>query len=156
MKVDLRPLQEKDAYVSVKWRNIPEIWIHTTFSARHEITIEDELRWIRKVLADPTGLRFAILADGEYVGNLYLTDMTNEKAEFHIFIGDLSVWGRGIAKEATSQAIELGRNLGLKRLELRVKEENKAALSIYDKLGFKIAGTEGDFQRMSLNLNSQG
>ena len=156
MKVDLRPLVEEDAYTSVKWRNIPEIWIHTTFSARHEITIEDELRWIRKVLADPTGLRFAIIADGEYVGNLYLTDMTHEKAEFHIFIGDLSVWGRGVAKEATNQAIEFGRNLGLKRLELRVKKENKAAFSIYDKLGFKITGREGDFQRMSLNLNPQG
>ena len=48
MEVKIRPLQDKDAYTSVVWRNIPEIWKMTGSSPDREITIEDELNWIKK------------------------------------------------------------------------------------------------------------
>jgi RimJ/RimL family protein N-acetyltransferase len=154
MKVTIRPLEENDAYTSVKWRNIPELWQYTGSAPDREITIDDELQWIRKVMADPTSRRFAILADGVYVGNTYLTDLTKEKGEYHIFIGDQNYWGQGIARKASELIIDFGREeLGLKTIELGVKRENSAAYHIYQKLGFGEVGKEDGFVRMKLELH---
>lgn len=156
MNITIRPLQEKDAYTSVNWRNDPSIWIHTEFSATRKITIEDELNWIKKVVADKSCRRFAILADSHYIGNTYLTDIDGGEADFHIFIGDKSYWGKGVAKKVSKLVIDFAKNeLGLDRINLGVKSENAAALSIYNSLGFRESGIRDGFVRMSLNLTAQ-
>lgn len=154
MEVKIRPLEEKDAYTSVKWRNIPEIWKYTANSPKKKITIEDELNWIRKVSADPKSKRFAILAEGVYVGNIYLTDIDKYKGEYHVFIGERSYWGKGIAKQASKQIIDYARNeLKLKKVELGVSEENVGAIKLYESLGFKSYGKDKDFIRMKIEFN---
>jgi diamine N-acetyltransferase len=153
MKIKIRPLKEKDAYTSVKWRNIPEIWRYTTFFTDKEITIEDELSWIRKVMSNETCRRFAILADDKYIGNIYLTDIKDKTGEYHIFIGEKEYWGKGIAKEASRLIIEFGKNiLKLKKIELGVRPENKNAMGLYKSLGFKKYGQKKGFIRMKLEL----
>jgi diamine N-acetyltransferase len=151
MEVSLRPLQESDARTSAHWRNNPAIWAHTGSRPDHHITLEEELAWIRRVTADPTGRRFAILADGVYVGNTYLTDIQDGVGEYHIFIGDQEYWGKGIAKQATRQVITYGKDhLKLRRIELRVKPANQAALAIYTSLGFQAVGEDNGFSHMVL------
>lgn len=153
MKIKIRPLEEKDAYTSVKWRNMPEIWTYTAFKADEEVTLHDELNWVRRVTADLSGRRFAIIVDGVYVGNIYLTNIERGKGEYHIFIGEKGYWGRGVGKEATRQIIDYAREvLKLTRIELGVKGENLAALKLYRSLGFKPYSKEGDFVRMAINL----
>lgn len=101
MKVTIRPLIEEDAYTSVKWRNDPEVFKYTGNTYKNEIKIENELEWIRKVTNNPLDYRCAILAEGVYVGNIYLTCIKGGKADYHIFIGDKSYWGKGVAKQAS-------------------------------------------------------
>ena len=105
MQVEIRPLREEDAHVSVRWRNISDIWRYTKFQATRPVTLDDELAWIRQVTADPTCRRFAILADGRYVGNIYLTGIKDGLAEYHVFIGEQDYWGRGVAKAATREIL---------------------------------------------------
>ena len=57
MQVTIRPLIEDDAYTSVKWRNDPEVFKYTGNTYAHEITIESELNWIRKVMSNPNEYR---------------------------------------------------------------------------------------------------
>lgn len=66
---------------------------------RHEITIDNELEWIRKVIANTNDYRCAILVEEVYVGNIYLTDIQEGKAHYHIFIGNKNYWGKGVAKK---------------------------------------------------------
>ncbi|MEK9196101.1 MAG: GNAT family N-acetyltransferase [Patescibacteria group bacterium] len=155
MNITIRPLQEKDAYTSVNWRNDPSIWTHTEFSATRKITIEDELNWIKKVMADKSCRRFAILADSDYIGNTYLTDIDGGGADFHIFIGDKSYWGKGVAKKASKLVIDFAKNeLGLNIINLGVKSDNIPALSIYKSLGFTESGVKDGFLRMKLDLRT--
>lgn len=155
MNITIRPLEENDAQTSVKWRNTPEIWKLTGSKPDHTITIEEELEWIRRVIQDKTCRRFAILADGRYIGNTYLTDMHKGEAEFHIFIGDKSYWGKGIAKRASILVIEYAKNeLNLMKINLGVNPENLPAISIYRALGFKEFDKKDGFVRMSLSLTS--
>ncbi len=153
MDVRIRPLEENDAKVSYAWRNNPNIWKYTGSSPNREITVEDELSWIRKVIQDDTCRRFAILADHVYVGNIYLTDIHDREAEYHIFIGNEEYMGKGIAKEASKLIIEYARNnLKLNSIHLEVRPDNVRAVQLYLSLGFYVAKEDTEFIEMSINL----
>lgn len=138
MKTTIRPLAESDAYVSVKWRNDPQVFKYTGNTYDHEITLDSELAWIRKVMANQDEYRCAIIADDKYVGNIYLTGIHDGQADYHIFIGDRTSWGKGIAAEASRLILRYGFDvLGLDRVNLNVRPDNIAAVSLYDKLGFR-------------------
>ena len=137
MNVTIRPLVEEDAYTSVKWRNDSEVFKFTGNTYKHEIKIENELEWIRKVMANPADYRCTILADDVYVGNIYLTDINDGNAHYHIFIGDKKYWGKGIAKQASLLILEYAFNvLKLDEVYLRVRKENISAYHLYLNLGF--------------------
>lgn len=144
MQVTIRPLQEQDAYTSVKWRNDPEVFKYTGNTYDHIITIQSELDWIHKVVANHNDYRCAILADGVYVGNIYLTDIGDGCATYHIFIGNRDYWGKGVAREASLQIIDYGfKDLKLDKIVLEVKRQNERAIKLYLSLGFVIL-SEGD------------
>lgn len=151
MQVQIRPLQEQDAYTSVQWRNDPEVFKYTGNTYDHEIKIDSELAWIHKVIANPNDYRCAILVDGVYVGNIYLTDIDGEAAEYHIFIGNKDYWGKGVAKQASFLILEYAFTvLKLKSVHLSVRKENKAAVKLYEKLGFRIKSENDDWFYMSI------
>lgn len=151
MKVKIRPLRIEDAYTSVKWRNDSDVFRFTGNTYDHEITIDSELEWIQKAIADPKDYRCAIIADDTYVGNIYLTDIKDSIGHYHIFIGDRSYWGKGIGKEASILIINYGFNeIGLKEIKLRVNKANISALSLYKKLGFKEIDKDEVWFTMSL------
>lgn len=152
MNVRIRPLKEQDAYTSVKWRNDPEVFKFTGNIYNHKITIDNELEWIRKVTANPTDYRCAILVDEVYVGNIYLTDIKEGTAHFHIFIGDKSYWGKGVAKRASLLILEYAFNvLNIKEVLLRVRKENTSAYNLYLRLGFKDVKVDGIWTLMKLS-----
>ena len=152
MNVTIRPLVEEDAYTSVKWRNDPEVFKFTGNTYKTKITIDNELEWIRKVMANPADYRCAILADDVYVGNIYLTDINDGKAQYHIFIGDKKYWGKGIAKQASLLILEYAFNvLKLDEVYPRVRKENTSAYNLYLRLGFKDVMVDGDWTLMTLS-----
>lgn len=154
MHVTIRRLQEQDAYTSVQWRNDPEVFKYTGNTYDHEITIESELGWIRRVISNPNEYRCAILADDKYVGNIYLTDIDGETAEYHIFIGDKNYWGKGVAKQASCLLLNHAFNtLNLKCVHLRVRKVNNAAVKLYNKLGFSVEEEDDDWLFMSRKEN---
>lgn len=152
MEVTIRPLKEEDAFTSVKWRNDPEVFKYTGNTYDHEITIENELEWIRKVIANKNNYRCAILADGVYVGNIYLDDINTLQAHYHIFIGNREYWGKGVAKKASKLIIkEAFSQLTVESIILRVKKENTIAYLLYKSLGFVEQCIDGNWLTMVLN-----
>ena len=152
MEITIRPLQENDAYTSVKWRNDPEVFKYTGNIYDHKITIESELKWIRKVISNHNDYRCAILADGVYVGNIYLTDIDNANAHYHIFIGNKHYWGKGVAKQASRQLLHYAfKQLMLQSVLLRVQKENYDAVKLYKDLGFKVVNSDGIWKTMTIN-----
>lgn len=152
MEVIIRPLCIQDAYTSVKWRNDPEVFKFTGNTYNNEITIESELAWIERVINNKDEYRCAIEVDGVYVGNIYLTGIGNETAEYHIFIGNRDYWGKGIARKASELIIAYGFNsLQLKSIHLEVRKENMRAISLYSSLGFKEIECVNQWMHMVVN-----
>lgn len=155
--VTIRPLKEDDALVSFEWRNDPDIWRYTGSKPDREITPEIEKQWIIKAINEPKSKRFAIITDDVYVGNVYLTNIKDKTAEYHIFIGDKNYWGKGIAGKATDLIIKFGKDeLGLKAIYLSVHKDNVAAVHLYEKFGFRKTEDElNNFIKMRLELNDK-
>lgn len=150
----IRPLVKEDAYTSYQWRNDHEVWKFTGSAPNMEITPEIESNWIEKVLQDESCKRFAILCNEEYVGNVQLTNIKDNTAEFHIFIGKKEFWGKGISQLATFQILYYAREiLKLREVYLFVNPENKAAVQSYLKNNFSITKQSSDQIRMSLQLS---
>ena len=84
-----------------------------------------------------------------YVGNIYLTDINGESAEYHIFIGEKDYWGKGVAEEASQQIFKYGfKERSLKYVYLHVREDNERAVRLYKKLGFIPAEKEKNWIKM--------
>jgi RimJ/RimL family protein N-acetyltransferase len=151
----IRPLTLEDAATSYKWRNDPEIWRFTGARPSKEITERTEREWLANSLMDKTKSRFAILVDGVYVGNVQLTDIIpQQSAEFHIFIGEKTVWGKGVAKEATSQILTYAKEvLKLPSVYLEVNKDNIAAIKAYEKNGFVTVGETNGSIRMICDID---
>ena len=134
MEIYIRPLKIKDALISYKWRNNFKIWEYTGSKPDIEITPEIEMTWIKNVINREEQKRFAIcISDtGEYIGNVQLININNKKAEFHIFIGETSFWGKGIGKKATKLMIDHGFEvLGLEEIYLTVNKSNNKAMRFF-------------------------
>jgi len=150
-KIYLRLLKETDAAISWKWRNDPEVWKHTGNKPDRVITYEIELDWIRNVLNRNDEIRFAICEKDtdNYIGNVQLTSLNSNDAEFHIFIGDKKFWGRGFGSAATRLMVEYGfETLKLKSIFLDVKEVNLPAIKAYYNVGFRSISRHDGYSRM--------
>lgn len=152
MQIKIRPLQESDALISYQWRNNPLIWKYTGSKPDKIITVDMELMWIKKVLSRQNEKRFAIMADDVYIGNTYLTDISNQTAEFHIFIGEQNYWGKGIAGIVITQVLSYAKNINLKTIQLEVHQDNMPALKLYKKAGFIEISQNGQMIKMEKNL----
>jgi RimJ/RimL family protein N-acetyltransferase len=144
VNVEIRPLIEQDALISWRWRNDVSVWKYTGSKPDIAITPEIELDWIKSAISEENSKRFAILADGVYIGNIQLTSICeNDSAQYHIFIGDRGYWGRGIAYKASRLILDFAKyNLNLKSVYLIVKSENLYAIKLYEKCGFNIVSDE--------------
>jgi len=141
MKVTIRRLEVADAVISWKWRNDPEIWKLTGRNWNGFVSKETEQKWIALVTKRNNEKRFAICVNTEekYIGNIQLTNINDDEAIFHIFIGNKEYWGKGVATIATKQILEYAIcNLKLKKISLYVKKENLSAIKVYERVGFKL------------------
>jgi len=138
-EIYLRALKIEDARISYRWRNDPEIWKNTGSAPDRFVTEEMETEWLRKTLVDNSIRRYAIClrADDRYIGNVYLSDMANGSAEEQIFIGDSAFWGHGIGTAARAALCKIASTeLGLTRIESRIRTRNIASIKSVLKLGF--------------------
>ena len=141
MKVQIRPLQLADSDKSWQWRNNHHIWKFTGNRPNKHITDVIERDWLREALSRSDELRFAICIGDEleYVGNAQLTSITNHDAEYHIFIGEATAYGKGVGSKTTSLVLDYAKIiLKLKSVYLNVNPANISAIRIYEKCGFKL------------------
>ncbi|HTN21397.1 MAG TPA: GNAT family N-acetyltransferase [Pelobium sp.] len=149
----IRPLALGDGQTSYKWRNDELIWEFTEFKPNKPVTVALETEWIKKALAIKNDHRFAICIKetGQYIGNVQLVNVKDKSADFHLFIGDSSFWGKGIGQEATRLVLYYAFNLlNLYDVMLKVHRKHIAAKKLYEKMGFQVINDKGVFIQMIL------
>lgn len=142
-RVYLRELCTNDASEKyANWLNDP---IVNQYLETRSSTIEEIEEYIKSKTSDPNSLFVGIfdINTKNHIGNMKFEPInwSTKEATIGILIGDKNYWGKGIATEAThlfiKHAFEM---LGLKKIKLGVDARNKAAIRVYEKLGFKQTG----------------
>ena len=106
------------------------------------ITLEEERNYFKNL----TAKNFFLIAEIEekIVGNCSIS--TNEKRVRLKHFGELGIvvlkecWNLGIGNKLIETALLLGKNGGLKKVNLETRSDNKKAIVLYKKLGFKEEG----------------
>ncbi len=144
--VDLGPVQREYLPKYVEWLNDWEVAQYLMPGIPQTVTLDGETEWFETRQRERDSIVFAILArpEGNLIGNcgLQRIDLKNRCAQFGIFIGDKSYWGRGFGTDATRTLLHFGfEQLGLHRVELEVYAFNPRATRAYEKAGFRRDGT---------------
>lgn len=164
-KVYLRPITAADTTKIVAWRN--QEFVRKNFIDQKPFTQEGHMTWLREQVEPGHVAQFIICvttaadclqetdAGTEHVrtqnnkredacreiGSVYLRDIDRVKgeAEYGIFIGESKALGRGYGTQAAERMLDYGfGTLGLKRIFLRLLEDNVKALKSYEKVGFRM------------------
>ena len=143
-KCYLSPISLDDAEQYCEWISDAEVNKFMVFSS-HQIGIVRERAILEDMIKRGSQI-FAIIdkEKDELIGNCSLFDIDhlNRKAEFGIFIGNKTYWGKGYGTEATKLILDYGFNiLNLNSIMLRVYSYNKRGIRSYEKSGFKIIGS---------------
>lgn len=138
--LSLGALQEKDVDILAGWYENTDFLRYYDFHPAVPKTRE-QLKKIYETGATDTFVPFAIrlIETGEMIGLLEIDGISqsNRFAWISIGFGNLSHRGKGFGYEALSMAVNFAFNeLNLDRLQLNVIEYNKAAIKLYEKIGF--------------------
>jgi RimJ/RimL family protein N-acetyltransferase len=149
----LRELTKGDLKSLVKFRNKKSIWeFIRPKNKSFNTSLKDEKKWFAKA-NKKNRLNLAIIYNQEYVGNIYFTNIKKSSAEFHIFIGKKSLWGKSIGYRATCIAISIFKNnYNAKKIYLHVTYNNIRAIELYKKCNFSIEKKLNDKYLMIKNL----
>ena len=136
----LRPLEEADAPVYVRWLNDPEVSRYLEMG-QFPLNLMREQDYIRNLYADQSNMNLGIVLkdDDRHIGSagLHRIHPANRSATFGIFIGEKDCWEKGYGTEAVRLMLRHGfQTLNLNRVHLRAFEFNVRAVRTYEKAGF--------------------
>ena len=137
----LRGLEETDLQGNYyNWFNEQSTDTYT-HHALYPNNIEKMKAYYERVKQHENLLVLAIIhkEDKCHIGNISLQNIEwiNRRAEFAILLGEKDYFGKGLAVEAGKLVIDFGFDrFNLNSIYLGVHAENKAAISVYKKLGF--------------------
>ncbi len=136
----LRPPSEQDLPLFVRWLNDPEVSYWLSISEGPALTLESEREWYYEMRADPAQVIWCIeTEEGQPIGNLGLhaVDEAQGRATLGIVICEKGFWGRGYGTEAIRKVLRYAfAELGLRRVDLHVDEDNARGIRCYEKCGF--------------------
>lgn len=142
-KCYLSPINLEDAEQYTEWLNDLEVSKNlVVFSQpigldKEKMILEDMIKRGNQIFA------IIDIKTDKLIGNcsLFTIEYKHRKAEFGIFIGDKSYWGKGFGTEATELILDYGFNiLNLHNILLKVYNFNNKAIRCYEKAGFHYIG----------------
>lgn len=124
---------------SFVWLTDPEIKYLTLSPDIHN---EEQQKWFSSLNNRDDYKIWGIAVKGIPIGAVGLKKINMKllTAEYFGYIGEKEYWGQGIGTKMLSFAIDEARKLGIKRLDIHVSDDNKRAIHLYEKLGFKDMG----------------
>lgn len=148
-KVYLRPMTVEDTEDIVRWRNTE--YVRDNFIYRGEFTREGHLNWIKTMVDTGKVSQYIIVEKGteKSIGSVFVRDIDYDKCEgeYGIFIGEKDALNQGYGNESAKLMLKIAREeLKLKKIKLRVYENNIAAIKSYEYAGFKLIPDVKDYK----------
>ena len=109
------------------------------------LTIGQEEAFIRSNIEAGRELLLLAFANGKHIGNCSLMSIGSYRRYAHRCEVAIALyqdfWGKGIGKIMLETVLQIAKDVGYEQAELEVMSQNKQAISLYEKIGFKAYGT---------------
>lgn len=140
--VYLSPVNPEDFEISAKWMNDREVAENLSVFHRQYSFLKEKQGLAESALDNYS---FAIVRkeDDRLIGfcAFYNVDMTHQRAEFYIYLGEAEFRKKGFGRDALLTLLRYGFCvLNFNNIMLRVLSFNEAAFYLYESVGFKIMG----------------
>ena len=151
-RVDLVDFDHNYFSKSKEWLSDPEV---IKLADAHDVTDEQRIVWFKSLSQRDDYYIKGVSVSGIPVGAVGIKHIDKDKAtgEYWGYIGEKQYWGKGIGKEMIRKILELAySSLKLRKIYLKVLNDNFRAISLYDKIGFKKIGTDENYILMEIEL----
>lgn len=141
MEVKIRPQRISDAEYSWQMRKDKDIWKFAICESPYSpLSLDSETEFYREQIETNDCIRFAILADNIYVGNVFIDRISSSAygfGELHTHILNKPYWGHGIGYECNRLILEYAfRVAKMKCVYQYINPDNIANWKNALKLGF--------------------
>jgi RimJ/RimL family protein N-acetyltransferase len=119
------------------WRSNPLVY-EGFYTQREPLTWEEHFTWWNT--NGKQRKQYMIIYNGRKVGTLAIAQLDHWTPEIGYMIGEVSLWGHGVAKEAVRQSCEMLKSWGYKYTHTTVLESNTRSVKLLESLGFKKLG----------------
>ena len=128
---------EDDLTLMMAWRSNPLLY-EGFIQQTKPLTWEEHTKWFQSRNQD--WRTFTIEYEGRKIGVVTIGQLDYWEPETGVYIGETSLWGKGIAKQALNLAFEYIKNYGQKYTRTTVLDNNNRSVKLYLSLGFKRIG----------------
>lgn len=137
---------------SWRWLNDAEI---KRLTLTPDFTEADQRRWFDSLADKPGYFIRGLRLDGAPVGACGLKSIDAESAEYWGYLGDKRLWGRGLGAAIVEGMCDEAARRGLRRVWLRVAQDNRRAVALYRRLGFATLAEDAGTALMSIDLDAR-
>lgn len=119
---------------------------HTLVCKEHEESLSKLNTRIENALNSPSEIYLGIFDEDKFIGQLHLKALSSKHpqikhlAEFGMMISS-EYWGQGIGKALLELMENFARQIGIHKIEAKVRTSNERGLALYKKMGYTIEGT---------------
>jgi RimJ/RimL family protein N-acetyltransferase len=134
-RVVLRPVEEEDLPLVLRWQNHPEVWWYMDYE--RVFSLEDLREDLERARRE--GYPFLITVDGRPVGRIGLNRFRRRDriCSLYLYIGEPALWGRGYAHDAVMALLSHAFDrFDLHQVELWALAENNRVIDVYERCGF--------------------
>lgn len=139
--ITLRPLMMNHLDHVMTWVNDREVMQYFA-NRQRDITREEEANYLEAIMSSKTDRVYSIFNDGEYVGQCSINQIYWPAKNGRLFVViKKDAHGHGYGPEAIKQLLKLAwTELGLHKVWLIVRQDNRHAQAMYLNLGFNFEG----------------
>ena len=143
----LREASESDLPLMLAWRSNP--LVYEGFIVQNEpLKWEEHYRWWHSKQTDFCFFVIMVYSDCVLrpVGVVNIKGFSQDSPEIGFYIGETSLWGQGVGKEAVRQALNYMRRWGKRFVKATVLDSNERSIRLLKSLGFSYMGASGERQ----------
>ena len=130
-------------YLDISWNWLLDSELRKMIQAPI-VTKEKQLKWFKIIKGKKDYLIWGIEVDTKPIGACGIKNISSSKGEYWGYIGEKSYRGKGIGEMMMSLIIEKAKELKLKKIYLKVLNENILAIKLYKKFDFVTADNQKD------------
>ena len=149
MIIKLNPFTRLFMDRSFEWLNDPEI---RRLTDTPPVTREGQEKWFKSLNEKKDYVVWGVLYDDCPVGVCGIKHIQNSQGEYFGYLGEKSLWGKGIGAEMMRQAHTNALDHGIEQLSLTVLKENERAIRLYRKMGYILSWEDESFLHMTISL----